>query len=108
MGGCGSLFVGFLCGICLYYGLLLALIVGAVVGIGLAFYECYWARGHSDNYNAVNLALGALFFRSCVPDIGSIADTHERLNLPPLTREEKAALKEKERKDGKGDVEQAL
>ena len=54
------------------------------------FYECYWAKGHSDTYNAVNLALGALFFRSCLPDLGTMTETHPHLNPPPLApREEK-------------------
>jgi hypothetical protein len=42
-------------------------------------FQCYWAKGSSDTYNAVNLALGALFFRSCPP----------HLNLPPLPKEER-------------------
>ena len=84
VGGVGCLFVGFMCGITLYYGLGTSFMIILVVAGLFLFFECYWSRGHSDSYNAVNLALGALFFRSCMPDMGSAADTHEHLNLPPL------------------------
>ena len=90
VGGVSSLFLGFLCGIILYYGLGVAALI-ALFGCGaFLFYECYWANGHSDTYNAVNLALGALFFRSCLPDLAAVTETHPHLNPPPLaTREER-------------------
>jgi hypothetical protein len=104
VGGCGSLFLGFCAGICLYYGLGVALLVLLLVGIGLLVYERWWAAGHADSYNALNLALGALFFRSCLPQMGDLADTHEHLNLPPLAEKEKekgGKKKDKEGKEGK-------
>ena len=131
VGGVASLFAGFLCGIILYYGLGVAATIIVFVGGGFLFYEvrvsaltwnscprvltislraistlqCYWAKGHSDTYNAVNLALGALFFRSCLPDLAQLTETHPHLNPPPLApREERmekgeAATPEKSGKD---------
>ena len=66
--------------------------------------QCYWARGQSDNYSALNLALGALFFRSCMPDLGTISDTHQHLNLPPLPANVKELEEELTEAGGK-DVE---
>ena len=104
VGGVCSLFVGFIIGICLYYGLAVAGILALVVLGAMLFYECYWARGQSDNYSALNLALGALFFRSCLPDLGAINDSHEHLNLPPLPANVKELEEELTEAGGK-DVE---
>lgn len=87
VGGVGSLFVGFACGICLYYGLLVASLIALFVLSGIAFYECYWARGHGDTYNALNLSLASLFFRSCMPDLAKVTDEHPHLNPPPLAKD---------------------
>ena len=97
VGGVGSLFIGFLCGITLFYGLFVFAMIALTSGGALLFYECYWARGNSDSYNAMNLALGALFFRSCMPDLGEKADTHAYLNLPPLGKTEEVKERERER-----------
>ena len=102
VGGVCSIFGGFVIGICLYYGLAVAGILALVVLIAVIFFECFWAKGQSDNYSALNLALGALFFRSCLPDLGAMSDNHHNLNLPPLppSKEEKEKEeKEKEEKD---------
>jgi len=97
VGGVGSLFIGFLCGITLYYGLFVFAMIALTSGGALIFYECYWARGHSDSYNAMNLALGALFFRSCMPDLGDKADSNVHLNLPPLDKTVEERERERER-----------
>jgi hypothetical protein len=87
VGGVGSLFLGFACGICLYYGLLVASLIVLFVLAGIAFYECYWARGHGDTYNALNMSLASLFFRSCMPDLAKVTDEHPHLNPPPLAKD---------------------
>ena len=109
VGGVCSIFGGCLIGICLYYGLAVAGILALVVLISVGFYECVWAKGQSDNYSALNLALGALFFRSCLPDLGAMSDSHHNLNLPPLppSKEELEAMekeeKEKEKEEKRGE-----
>lgn len=84
----------------------MALVITLTVGIGMIFYECFWAKGHRDSYNALNLALGALFFRSCLPDIATSADTHEHLNPPPLAPMEEDVEKGKEGKKEEGKKEE--
>ena len=100
VGGVCSIFGGFVIGICLYYGLAVAGILALVVLIAVIFFECFWAKGQSDNYSALNLALGALFFRSCLPDLGAMSDNHHNLNLPPLPPSKEEKEKEEKEKGG--------
>ena len=75
--GVVSLFVGFCIGICLYYGLGVAIITGVAAGIAALIYEKFFAHAsHNDTFNSLNVSLGALFFRSCLPDVARQADEH--------------------------------
>lgn len=107
VGGVASLFVGFVCGICLYYGLLVASLIALFVTGLILFYECYWAKGHGDTYNALNLSLFALFFRSCLPDLGRVTESHPHLNPPPLASREEAGEKESSMEKGEADKKHA-
>jgi hypothetical protein len=77
-----------------------ALAIFAVGGGFIGFYECYWSKGeHSHGYNALNLALAALFFRSCMPEVAESADSHSHLNPPPLHGSSEAGTPSKHREE---------
>ena len=75
--GVGSLFVGFCIGIALYYGVGVAIISAAGALVAWIVYDRFFAHSkNNDTFNALNISLMALFFRSCLPDLADQADNH--------------------------------
>lgn len=72
-----SLFAGFCIGICLFYGIGVALITLAGAVLLYVIYERFFMHSSTnDTFNALNLSLIALFFRSCAPELARQADKH--------------------------------
>ncbi len=75
--GVMCLFSGFCIGICLFYGIGVAFITGGSAMVAFFIYERFYAHGtHSETFNALSVSVGALFFRSCLPDMARQADEH--------------------------------
>ena len=69
-----SLFAGFCIGICLFYGIVVALVTLVATLIAYFIYERFFAHASTnDTFNALNLSLLALFFRSCMPELAKQA-----------------------------------
>jgi hypothetical protein len=114
--GVGSLFVGFCIGIALYYGVGVALLSLAGALMAYWFYSKFYAHTQtSDTFNALNVSLLALFFRSCLPDVATQADNHpasaaiqaevkdERLEKLEAAAAEAEEAEERERKRAEWD-----
>ncbi len=72
-----------LSGIALFYGLGVAALTGLMVLVAYVIYDkCFAHAQSSETFNALNVSLMALFFRSCLPDVAREADTHPAAAVP--------------------------
>ena len=72
---------------------MVALLTALAVGVALGIYECFFAHSkHSNTFNSLNIGLGALFFRTCLPQVARAADAHPAM----LAEEESSSAADKE------------
>ena len=101
-----SLFAGFCIGICLFYGIVVALVTLVATLIAYFIYERFFAHASTnDTFNALNLSLLALFFRSCMPELAKQADAHQPAAAVAEAPEDAAAMAAEEAREADEEAE---